>query len=109
MGVARDWRYNGGGGILFVCSIFKLALVHHQHNNKHHCRRCWCFPAPAQRRPVRWSLVCGVMLFIFGLISLLTGHVASDIEWYSHRFGSRSWYYKIVSSSCLYFSMCTFS
>ncbi|KAM1073647.1 hypothetical protein EV2_019214 [Malus domestica] len=32
-----------------------------------------------------WSLVYGLMLFGLGLISLFTGHVASDLEWYSQR------------------------
>ncbi|TQD91426.1 hypothetical protein C1H46_022994 [Malus baccata] len=32
-----------------------------------------------------WSLVCGLMLFGLGLISIFTGHVASDLEWYSQR------------------------
>ncbi|XP_045818736.1 O-fucosyltransferase 29-like [Trifolium pratense] len=34
---------------------------------------------------ISWSLVCGFMLFVLGLISLLTGHMLSDLEWYSHR------------------------
>ncbi|XP_010264337.1 PREDICTED: uncharacterized protein At1g04910 isoform X2 [Nelumbo nucifera] len=29
--------------------------------------------------------MCGLMLFALGLISLFTGHVASDLDWYSHR------------------------
>ncbi|KOM32572.1 hypothetical protein LR48_Vigan01g212800 [Vigna angularis] len=39
---------------------------------------------------VSWSMVCGVMLFGLGLISLLTGHVASHLEWYSHRLHRRT-------------------
>ncbi|KAK7346731.1 hypothetical protein VNO80_21254 [Phaseolus coccineus] len=44
---------------------------------------------------VSWSMVCGVMLFGLGLISLLTGHVASHLEWYSHRLHRRTLYSKL--------------
>ncbi|KAJ6415731.1 hypothetical protein OIU84_004511 [Salix udensis] len=46
-----------------------------------------------QRRKVPWSLVCGLMLFGLGLVSLFTGHVASDLEWYSQRLVKRSIFY----------------
>ncbi|KAL9368809.1 hypothetical protein Peur_040008 [Populus x canadensis] len=46
-----------------------------------------------QRRKVPRSLVCGFMLFGLGLISLFTGHVASDLEWYSQRLVKRSFFY----------------
>ncbi|KAL2321564.1 hypothetical protein Fmac_025943 [Flemingia macrophylla] len=36
-------------------------------------------------KSVSWSVICGVMLFGLGLISLLTGHVASHLDWYSSR------------------------
>lgn len=43
-----------------------------------------------------WSIVCGVMLFGLGLISLFTGHVASDLEWWnSQRLVKRSLYSKL--------------
>lgn len=92
MGVAKGWRFSGG---ILVWANHNLALVHPQ-NNKHHFCWSWSSPAPAQRRPIRWSLVCGLMLFALGLISLFTGHVASDLEWYSQRLVKRSWYYKLV-------------
>ncbi|MFS7962459.1 putative GDP-fucose protein O-fucosyltransferase [Helianthus anomalus] len=68
--------------------------------NRRH-RRWWWLWLPAglgkgQRRRIPWSVVCGVILFALGLISLFTGHVASNLEWYSqklvkHRF---FWYSK---------------
>ncbi|KAK4746534.1 hypothetical protein SAY87_012846 [Trapa incisa] len=48
------------------------------------------------RKKVRWSAVCGVMLFFLGLISLFTGHVDSDLDWYSHRLMGRSLYSSMV-------------
>ncbi|TKY55457.1 GDP-fucose protein O-fucosyltransferase [Spatholobus suberectus] len=66
-----------------------LALLHP--NGKHVCWRSAATP-----RPISWSVVCGVMLFGLGLISLLTGHVASHLEWYSHRLGHRSLYSALV-------------
>uniref|UniRef100_A0A7N0U1T3 O-fucosyltransferase family protein n=1 Tax=Kalanchoe fedtschenkoi TaxID=63787 RepID=A0A7N0U1T3_KALFE len=40
----------------------------------------------AQRRSVSWwTLMCGLMLFGLGLISLFTGYVVSDLDWYSQR------------------------
>lgn len=42
---------------------------------------CW----RSQRKPFPWSFLCGVMLFALGLISLFTGHVVSDLEYYSQR------------------------
>ncbi|KAG8374717.1 hypothetical protein BUALT_Bualt10G0025000 [Buddleja alternifolia] len=49
------------------------------------------------RRRSPWTLVCGLLLFAVGLISLFTGHVVSDLEWYSHRLVHRTWYYKKIS------------
>ncbi|OAY56729.1 hypothetical protein MANES_02G040500v8 [Manihot esculenta] len=57
----------------------------HQHHHHHIHNEWWRSSATQQRRKIRWSLVCGLMLFILGLISLFTGHVASDLEWYSQR------------------------
>lgn len=48
-----------------------------------------------QRKGVTWPKVCGFLLFVLGLISLFTGHVASDLEWYSQRLVKRSLYYKL--------------
>jgi len=43
-------------------------------------------------RSIPWSVICGFMLFGLGLISLLTGHVVSHLEWYSQRFVHRSFF-----------------
>lgn len=45
---------------------------------------------------ISWSLVCGLMLFVLGLISLLTGHMLSDLEWYSHRLVHPTFYSRLV-------------
>ena len=42
---------------------------------------CW----RSQKKPLSWSVVCGILLFAVGLISLFTGHVVSDLEYYSQR------------------------
>ncbi|XAR70466.1 hypothetical protein NMG60_11027320 [Bertholletia excelsa] len=90
MGVAKAWRFTGG--------VFSnLALVHQQ-NKQHFCWRSLSWSS-AQRRPVSWSVVCGFMLFALGLISLFTGHVASDLEWYSQRLVKRSLYHKLDRAS----------
>lgn len=44
-----------------------------------------------------WSVICGLMLFGLGLISLMTGHIASDLEWYSHRLVKHSFFYTLMS------------
>ncbi|THG17241.1 hypothetical protein TEA_014997 [Camellia sinensis var. sinensis] len=68
MGVAKAWRF--GNGVLSNLSLG------HLHNKKQHF---WS-RLSSQRRPVSRSVVCGLMLFALGLISLFTGHVASDLE-----------------------------
>ncbi|XWS62003.1 hypothetical protein CRYUN_Cryun07bG0173600 [Craigia yunnanensis] len=88
MGVAKAWRFS-------VISA-NLALLQHPNgsvvSNKHvYCR--W------KRKPISWSLVCGLMLFCLGMISLFTGHVASDLEWYSQRLVKRSLYFKLDGSN----------
>ncbi|GFZ01156.1 O-fucosyltransferase family protein [Actinidia rufa] len=75
MGVAKAWRLSSG-------VVSKLASVH-QENKQHLGWRLWLVSSPSQRRPVSWSVVCGFLLFALGLISLFTGHVISDLEWYS--------------------------
>ncbi|KAK1378226.1 O-fucosyltransferase family protein [Heracleum sosnowskyi] len=78
MGVGKDWRNHN------------LALLNHtKHRKKQVFWWKLCFLAP-----IRWTLVCGVMLFVVGLVSLCIGHVVSDLELYSHRIVNRSWYYK---------------
>jgi len=59
---------------------------------KHHIT-CW----RSQRKPFSWSFLCGVMLFALGLISLFTGHVVSDLEYYSQRLIKRSLVMKWVT------------
>ncbi|CAL5359838.1 unnamed protein product [Camellia sinensis] len=81
MGVAKAWRLSGG-------MLSNLAVVNQQ--KKQHF---WW------RLRVSWSVVCGFMLFGLGLISLFTGHVASDLEWYSHRLVKRKLYYKLAGGS----------
>ncbi|CAI9095782.1 OLC1v1031797C1 [Oldenlandia corymbosa var. corymbosa] len=53
------------------------------------------------RKPkISWSVkVCGVLLFAVGLISLFTGHLASDLEWYSQRLVKRTLYYKLTGNT----------
>ncbi|XP_016479559.2 O-fucosyltransferase 29 [Nicotiana tabacum] len=75
MGVAKVWRYS---------VIFKI----------------WpsgpsLGAAAPSRRPISWTAICGFMLFALGLISLFTGHVASNLEWYSQRLVKRAWFYKL--------------
>lgn len=73
MGLVKAWRFS-------VMSA-NLALLHQQ--KKH---ECW----KSQRKPLSWPFVCGLMLFALGLISLFTGHVVSDLDWYSQRIVKRS-------------------
>ncbi|KAJ0681407.1 putative GDP-fucose protein O-fucosyltransferase [Helianthus annuus] len=66
-------------------------------SNEQHCW-WWLWTAAesgkGQRRGrASWSVVCGVVLFALGLISLFTGHVASNLEWYSQKLAKhRLWY-----------------
>ncbi|KAM0007481.1 putative GDP-fucose protein O-fucosyltransferase [Helianthus debilis subsp. tardiflorus] len=106
MGIAKSWRYSG--------KVLIFANNHH-HNHKiskkdkilkgqhHHCV-IWP-PETAvvgggggggQRRRISWTVVCGVLLFVLGLVSFFTGHVASDLEWYSHRLVKRRLWKKKV-------------
>lgn len=98
MGESKAWRYSG--------DVLVLANSNHRkklkHNRPHrHC--CWLWPpadtaatGKGQRRRISWSVVCGVILFTLGLISLFTGHVASNLEWYSQNLVKhRLWYNKL--------------
>ncbi|KAL1548988.1 O-fucosyltransferase 29 [Salvia divinorum] len=97
MGVAnKAWRC--GGGVLvnnIAAGILqqqkqkqKLKLQQSPHNQQHY----WTYPHLRRRQAVPWTVVCGLLLFAVGLISLFTGHVASDLEWYSNRFVKPTWY-----------------
>lgn len=112
MGVAnKAWKYGGGvvvNGVGIFCNGSnnindkeKLKVQDQQQN-----WRWWFWPsnastaASARRPKISWSVkVCGVMLFAVGLISLFTGHLASDLEWYSQRFGKRFPYHKQLNSN----------
>ncbi|KAI4327132.1 hypothetical protein L6164_019631 [Bauhinia variegata] len=88
MGVAKAWRF----------SFLSTNLAPLQQPNTNHV--CWrsTTMAPAslqQRKPISWSVACGLMLFGLGLISLLTGHMASDLEWYSQRLVQRTFYSRL--------------
>ncbi|KAK9275549.1 hypothetical protein L1049_022816 [Liquidambar formosana] len=90
MGVEKAWSFS-------VISA-NLALLLQQ-LQKHICWRSSSSSSssspPSQRKHISWSIVCGLMLFGLGLISLFTGHVASDLEWYSQRLVKRSLYSKL--------------
>ncbi|CAL1401549.1 unnamed protein product [Linum trigynum] len=81
----------GGGG--------KVQSVLHQQQQQHN-EWCWwrgrwrssAAQGLMQRRKIPWSLICGLMLFALGMVSLFTGHMASDLEWYSQRLVKRSLY-----------------
>lgn len=95
MGVAnKAWRC--GSGVLvnnLAAEIFqqqKQKLQQSPRNQQLQKQHCWTYRRPA----VPWTIVCGLLLFVVGLISLFTGHVASDLEWYSQRLVNRTWYYK---------------
>lgn len=95
MGLAKLWKYSGG----LLSNL--AAVVHHQHK-QHFVFSCFQSPSygtsssPSQsRRSISWTAICGFMLFALGLISLFTGHVASNLEWYSHRIVKRTWFYKL--------------
>ncbi|KAL8196186.1 hypothetical protein R6Q57_025186 [Mikania cordata] len=109
MGVTKSWIYTGG--------FLVLASSHHHHHH-HHKRstlkqqnllsehhHCLLWPPSdtaavftgGHRRRISWTVVCVVMLFVLGLISFLTGHVASDLEWCSHRLVERRLWKKKVN------------
>lgn len=78
------------------------------HPNAKHV--CWRSTTTTTTKSVSWSVICCVMLFGLGLISLLTGHVASHLEWYSHRLRHRALYYStpVPCFSCYHLLMCLF-
>ncbi|KAJ0961944.1 hypothetical protein J5N97_029772 [Dioscorea zingiberensis] len=64
-------------------------------------------PPAARKRWVPRSLVLGSTLFALGLISLFTGHVASEIEWSQLRKAWRS--RKVLNPTYLRFLVVTSS
>ncbi|XP_051114838.1 O-fucosyltransferase 29 [Andrographis paniculata] len=97
MGVAnKAWRC--GGGVL-VNNLAAEILQQQKLKQKHQLsprpqeQNCWNCSPWRRRTAVPWTVVCGLLLFTVGLISLFTGHVASDLEW-SQRLVKRTWYYK---------------
>ncbi|KAG6382567.1 hypothetical protein SASPL_157762 [Salvia splendens] len=98
MGVAnKALRCGGGGGVLVNNVILqqqkqkqKQKLQQSPHSQQHY----WTYMHLGQRQAVPWTVVCGLLLFAVALISLFTGHVASDLEWYSNRFVKPTWYKK---------------
>ena len=115
MGVAnKAWKYSDG---VVVNSFGIFCNSSNNVNDKEKLKvqdqqqnwRLWFWPsnastaASARRPKISWSVkVCGVMLFAVGLISLFTGHLASDLEWYSQRFGKRFPYHKELVIDCHY-------
>lgn len=119
MGVAKAWRFS------LTPAAAKLALLHNGYNNGEK-KQVLSLKSSAtatsattitrttsslsQRKQTvswswSWSLVCGLMLFGLGLISLFTGHVASDLEWYSQRLVKNTLYYsKLVLGLPFFFS-----
>ncbi|XP_059640277.1 O-fucosyltransferase 29 [Cornus florida] len=87
MGVAKAWRFS---------AVLVWAKV--DQPKQHFCWRSTSSSTP-HRRSISWSFVCGLMLFTLGLISLFTGHVASDLEWYSQRLVKRRLYNKLNGDS----------
>ncbi|KAL7160444.1 hypothetical protein ABFS83_01G095700 [Erythranthe nasuta] len=95
MGVAsKAWRCSGG----VLVNNISAEILHHQKQKqpspRQDRRHCWSYLPWRRRTAVPWTAVCGLLLFVVGLISLFTGHVASDLEWYSQRLVKRTWYYK---------------
>ncbi|KAL6556274.1 hypothetical protein OROGR_005562 [Orobanche gracilis] len=100
MGVAnKAWRYNAGVLVNNLAAEILQNQIPKQQLSPNpqlspkpqHCSNC----LPWRRRTaVPWTVVCGLLLFAVGLISLFAVHVASDLEWYSQRLVKRTWYYK---------------
>ncbi|KAI8548185.1 hypothetical protein RHMOL_Rhmol07G0253200 [Rhododendron molle] len=89
MGVANAWRFSVEGVLSKLASVHQNTQQQQQQQQQQHLLG-----------RLSWSVVCGLMLFALGLISLFTGHVASDLDWYSQRLVKpTSFYYKREGSS----------
>lgn len=105
MGVAKSWR--------FSLISANLALLQPQTSGNGYAfssknnvlSRSMGASSTQRKATFSWSMMCGVMLFALGLISLFTGHVASDLEWYSQHLVNRNLYSKLVSNCCLCLSL----
>ncbi|GKV38035.1 hypothetical protein SLEP1_g45987 [Rubroshorea leprosula] len=75
------------------------ALLQHLNGGNSDTPVCWRSAPGQQRKPVSLTVVCGVMLFCLGLISLFTGHLASYLEWYSQRLVKRSFFSELEGIS----------
>ncbi|KAL3499612.1 hypothetical protein ACH5RR_038705 [Cinchona calisaya] len=90
----KSWKYDRG----LVLNNIGIFCNNNNNNNNNFKEKLKAEEQQQQQRPKMssWSVkVCGVMLFVVGLISLFTGHLASDLEWYSQRLVKRSHYYKL--------------
>ncbi|XP_038904880.1 O-fucosyltransferase 29 [Benincasa hispida] len=91
MGVAKAWR--------FSLISANLALLQPQNSGNGYVvssKNVLSRSSSSQRKATfSWSMLCGVMLFALGLISLFTGHIASDLEWYSQHLVNRRLYSKL--------------
>lgn len=116
MGVAnKAWKYSGG--VLVKNFTFLYNNSDHDKEKQKPVEQHWLswkwwgsWPslagssAAGRKTRFSWSVkVCGVLLFVVGLISLFTGHLASDLEWYSQRLVKRTLYYKVVIISLSHF------
>ncbi|XP_022892786.1 O-fucosyltransferase 29-like isoform X2 [Olea europaea var. sylvestris] len=100
MGVAsKAWRYSGGLVLNNLDFSIPQQQKPKQHSEKLHFYNCFLGWKWRPTVAVPWTVVCGLMLFAVGLISLFTGHVASDLEWCSQRLVKRTWYYKLGRGS----------
>ncbi|WVZ09807.1 hypothetical protein V8G54_014337 [Vigna mungo] len=86
-------RMGVGVGKLSLLSTTDLAVLAESNGKckKHVCWRSNATPF-RHRKPTSWSVLCVFMLVVLGFISLLTGHMASDLEWYSQRLVRRTLY-----------------
>ncbi|GAA0162103.1 hypothetical protein LIER_39345 [Lithospermum erythrorhizon] len=86
-----------------------LEKVEVQSNRKVHNQQKLVSPVAAAVVAVvgkrSWSVICWVVLFGLGFVSLLTGHIASHLEWYSQRLAKHTFFYKLVSiNASLFYS-----
>ncbi|GLT91079.1 hypothetical protein SLE2022_089870 [Rubroshorea leprosula] len=75
------------------------ALLQHLNGGNSDKPVCWRSAPWQQRKPISLTVVCGLMLFCLGLISLFTGHLPSDLEWYSQRLVKRSFFSELEGIS----------